>query len=136
MLFTLAASPCRADDADEAKKAAEAFMSCLDNENVQCAYRLVGEQWSRTSPKSEIIAGIQKWLATKGGAAPSHELVAQRMMTEDQAHAQWPTTTAKGNLYIFRYRSKYPNGTFFEDIYVNRESDGVLRIQSDTPQPG
>jgi len=30
----------------------------------------------------------------------------------------------KGSLYVFR-RSKYPNGTFFEDLYVSRDSDGA-----------
>lgn len=135
VFFATIALPCRADDIDDAKKAAEAFMSCLDNENTQCAFRLIGEQWTRSSPKTEIMMSLQRWIATKGGAASSREIVMQRALTEDQARAAWPTTTAKGNVYVFRYRSKYPGGVFFEDIYVNRESDGILRIEGDNPQP-
>jgi hypothetical protein len=135
ILINLLGYPARADDISDAKAVAAAFLKLTDAENVEGAYKSMGEQWTRTQPKSETIAGLRRWMSAKGGSATVHEIVAQRVMTEEEAHALSPTSTAKGNVYVFRYRSTYPNGSFFEDIYVAKDSDGVLRIQGDTPQP-
>lgn len=102
---------------------------------TQGALRLIGEQWTRTQPRAEILAALARWFNAKGGAALSRELVMQRTMTEEQAHAMVPTSTSKGNVYYFRYRSKYPGGTFFEDIYIGTDSNGVLRVEGHLPQP-
>jgi hypothetical protein len=125
----------QADQIDAAKQIAEGFLRTSDRGDVQATYQLIGEQWTRMQPRAEILAGIAKWFNAKGGAGTSRELVMQRTLTEEQAHAINPSGTLKGNLYVFRYRTKYPNGTFFEDIYVGKDSDGVLRVEGDVPQP-
>ena len=125
----------RADEAADAKSVTEKFNKLMDAEDVDGVYQMSGEQTKRASSKQEILAGIRKWIQTKGGKASTRELVAARAISEDEAHAMWPTATAKGSVYVFRYRSEYPNGTFFEDIYVSRDSDGVLRVNGHAPQP-
>jgi hypothetical protein len=127
--------PARADEAADAKSLTEKFNKLMDAEDADGAYQMAGEQIKRSVTKQETLAGIRKWFETKGGKASTRELVAARVASEDEAHAMWPLSTAKGNVYIFRYRSDYPNGKFFEDIYVSHDSDGVLRINGHLPQP-
>jgi len=135
LLLTLGAFPSRADEATDAKNVTTAFFRFTDRNDAEGAYSLAGEQLRRTAPKRETMAGLQTWFATKGGSASSHEIIAQRAISEDEARAMYPQATAKGNVYVFRYRSKYPKAVFFEDIYVSRDSDGVLRINGHVPQP-
>lgn len=125
----------RADEAMDAKDATSAFLKLEDQEDVEGCYRMAGEQLRNSAPKAETIAGLRKWFEVKGGAAASRELVFQRNYTEAEANSAFPLVKTKGNLYVFRYRSKYPKGTFFEDLYVSRDSDGVLRINGHFPQP-
>jgi hypothetical protein len=124
-----------ADEAADAKAVTSTFLKFTDQEDAEGAYRTAGEQLKRTAPKSETMAGLKKWFEVKGGAASSREIVIQRVYTEEQANAAFPSVKTKGSLYAFRYRSKYPNGVFFEDIYVSHDSDGVLRINGHFPQP-
>ncbi|MFZ0771999.1 MAG: hypothetical protein WCA49_23490 [Candidatus Sulfotelmatobacter sp.] len=126
----------RADEATDAKAVTSAFLKLEDQEDVEGCYRMAGEQLRKTAPKAETIAGLRKWFGVKGGAATSRELVFQRTYSEAEANDAFPQVKTKGSLYGFRYRSKYPNGTFFEDIYVSRDSDGVLRINGHVPQAG
>jgi hypothetical protein len=56
-------------------------------------------------------------------------------MTQDEARQISPQSTVTGLVYAFRYRSTYPQGKFFEDLYINRDSDGVLRVGGHHPQP-
>lgn len=133
MLTTLGVT--RADEAMDAKAVTSAFLKLTDQEDVEGSYRMAGEQLKNAAPKAETIAGLKKWFAVKGGAASLHEIVQQRTYSEAEANATFPQVKTKGSLYIFRYRSNYPNGTFFEDLYVSRDSDGVLRINGHMPQP-
>ena len=130
-------TPCvtRADEASDAKAVTLAFLKLTDQEDLEGAYRMAGEQLKHATPKAESINGLKIWFAAKGGAASSRELVMQRTYTEAEANAAFPLVKTKGSLYGFRYRSKYPKGIFFEDIYVSRDSDGVLRINGHMPQP-
>lgn len=125
----------RADEATDAKAVTSAFLKLEDQEDVEGCYRMAGEQLKKTAPKAETIAGLRRWFEVKGGAATSRELAFQRNYSEAEANSAFPTVKTKGNLYVFRYRSNYPKGTFFEDLYVSRDSDGVLRINGHFPQP-
>jgi Protein of unknown function (DUF4019) len=125
----------RADEATDAKAVTSAFLKLTDQDDAEGAYRMAGENLKKTAPKAETIAGLKKWFGVKGGAATSREIVIQRTYSEEEANAAFPGVKTKGSLYVFRYRSKYPNGTFFEDVYVSRDSDGVLRINGHLPQP-
>lgn len=123
-----------ADEASDAKAVTLAFLKLTDQEDVEGSYRMAGEQLKHSTPKAESIAGLKRWFEVKGGAASSRELVMQRTYTEAEANAAFPLVKTKGSLYGFRYRSNYPKGIFFEDIYVSRDSDGVLRINGHMPQ--
>ncbi|HYM77465.1 MAG TPA: DUF4019 domain-containing protein [Candidatus Dormibacteraeota bacterium] len=125
----------RADEATDAKAVTSAFLKLTDQDDAEGAYRMAGENLRKTATKAETIAGLRKWFGVKGGAATSREIVIQRTYSEEEANAAFPGVKTKGSLYVFRYRSKYPNGTFFEDLYVSRDSDGVLRINGHLPQP-
>jgi hypothetical protein len=125
----------RADEATDAKAVTVAFFKLTDQDDAEGAYRMAGETLRNSAPKAETMAGLKKWFVVKGGAATSRELVIQRVYSEAEANAAFPTVKTKGSLYIFRYRSTYPKGTFFEDLYVSRDSDGVLRINGHMPQP-
>ena len=128
-------SVAHADEATDAKAVTSTFLKLTDQEDAEGVYRTAGEQLKKTAPKSETIAGLKRWFEVKGGVAISRELVMQRAYTEEQANAAFPTVKTKGRLYAFRYRSKYPKGIFFEDLYVSHDSDGVLRINGHIPQP-
>lgn len=132
MLMTLGVT--HADEATDAKAVTTAFLKLTDQEDVEGAYRMAGEQLKNTAPKAETIAGLRKWFAAKGGAAKSRDIVQQRAFSEAEANSTFPQVKTKGSLYVFRYRSNYPNGTFFEDLYVSRDSDDVLRINGHFPQ--
>lgn len=134
-LILLALGVTRADEASDAKAVTLAFLKLTDQGDVEGSYRMAGEQLKHSTPKAESIAGLKRWFEVKGGAASSRELVAQQMYTEAEANAAFPLVKIKGSLYKLRYRSNYPNGTFFEDICVSRDSDGVLRINCHMPQP-
>ena len=134
-LFLVTFGITRGDEATDAKAVTVAFLKLTDQEDVEGAYRMAGEQLRNAAPKAETIAGLKKWFAVKGGAASSREIVLQRAYSEPEANAAFPQVKIKGSLYIFRYKSKYPNGTFFEDLYVSRDSDKVLRINGHLPQP-
>jgi hypothetical protein len=125
----------RADEATDAKAVTSAFLKLTDQDDAEGAYRMAGENLKKTAPKAETIAGLKRWFGVKGGAATSREIAIQRTYSEVEANAAFPAVKTKGSLYVFRYRSKYPNGTFFEDLYVSRDSDGVLRINGHVPQP-
>ena len=125
-----------ADEASDAKALTSAFLKLTDQEDVEGSYRMAGENLKKTAPKAETIAGLKKWFGVKGGAAPSHEIVLQRAFSEAEANAAFPQVKTKGSLYVFRYRSTYPNGIFFEDLYVSRDDDKILRINGHVPQPG
>jgi hypothetical protein len=114
---------------------ANAYVRLLDRDDVDGAYQKVSEQWKRTVSKREWMAALNNWLAAKGGASSERTIVAQRTLSEEEAHQMAPQSTAKGNVYGFRYRSTYPKGVFFEDVYINRDSDGVLRVGGHFPQP-
>jgi hypothetical protein len=133
-LILMTVGVTRADEATDAKAVTSAFLKLTDQEDVEGCYRMAGEQLKNSAPKSETIAGLRKWFGVKGGAASSHEIVLQRAFSEAEANAAYPLVKTKGGLYVFRYRSKYPNGTFFEDLYVSRDSDKVLRINGHVPQ--
>jgi hypothetical protein len=135
VLSSIYSPPARAEEAADAKSLTERLNRLMDAEDVDGVYQMVGEQMKRTSSKQEILAGLRRWLEVKGGKASARELVASRVVPEDEARAMWPTATSKGNVYVFRYRSRYPKGTFFEDIYVSRDSDNVLRVNGHVPQP-
>jgi len=124
-----------ADEAVDAQSVAEGYLKLLDQNDADGAWGKVGEQWKRTTSKAEWMAAARTWLTAKGGAASKRELVVQRAMTPEEARQIAPQSTAAGVVYVFRYRSTYPQGTFFEDVYINRDSDGVLRVGGHRPQP-
>jgi hypothetical protein len=131
--LTISAFPVWADEGADAKAVADAYLKLIDRDDVDGAYQKVGEQWKRTTSKAEWMAGVKNWLAAKGGASSERSIVGQRTMSEEEARQYSPTI--KGNTYMFRYRSSYPRGVFFEDVSVNRDSDNVLRVGGHKPQP-
>ena len=135
-LFLLTLRVALADEVSDAKAVALDFLKLSDQEDLEGSYRMAGEQLRHSTPKSESIAGMRKWFEVKGGAASSRELVMQRTYTETEANTAFPLVKTKGSLYGFRFRSNYPKGIFFEDIFVSRDSDGVLRVNGHIPQPG
>lgn len=135
ILLTISASPLRADEGADAQVVANAYVKFLDRDDVDGAYQKVSEQLKRTTSKGEWLAAMKTWLAAKGGASSARAIVVQRTLSEAEAHQMAPQSTAKGNVYAFRYRSTYPKGVFFEDVYINRDSDGVFRVGGHFPQP-
>jgi hypothetical protein len=133
--FAINASTALADELADAQAVTKAFFGTTDRSDPEAAYQLAGELLRRAAPKRETLAGLQKWFDAKGGAASSRELVVQRTMSAEEARAAFPGVPVQGSVYAFRYRSKYPKGVFFEDLYVSRDSDKVLRINGHLPQP-
>jgi hypothetical protein len=114
---------------------AGAYLKLLDRDDTEAAFRKVGEEWKRTTSKSEWMAGMRRWLEARGGSASGREIVAEKALTREEARQMSPGSAVQGTVYAFRYRAKYPNGVFFEDVMITGDSDGVLRVAGHHPQP-
>ena len=124
-----------ADDLADAQATAEAFFRLTDKEDADAACRGMSEQHKRTISRAECLNGARQWFDSKGGRASSREVVNQKVMSAEEARRAYPNYTGQGKMYWFRYRAKYPKGTFFEDICVVKDSDDVLRVAAHMPQP-
>jgi hypothetical protein len=124
-----------ANDQADAQATADAFFRLTDKEDADTACRGMSEQHKRAISRAECLTGAQRWFDAKGGRASSREVVNQRVMSAEEGRRAYPSYAGQGNIYWFRYRAKYPKGTFFEDICVVKDSDDVLRVAAHMPQP-
>jgi hypothetical protein len=114
---------------------ADEYLKLLDRNDALGAWAKVGEQIKRTTSKAEWMARIRAWLEVKGGAASERDLAAERIMTPEEVRSMSPESTVTGPVYAFFYISAYPLGRFLEDLYINRDCDGILRVGGHQHQP-
>ena len=128
--------PLRAATEDEkAQAVAQGYLKLLDKDNAEDAWGQVGQYWRRVTSKREFMEGVQTWLKARAGTASGRELVMRRTLSADEANTTNPESKVKGPVYIFRFRSEYPKGKFFEDVTVIADDNGTLRIAAHLPQP-
>lgn len=105
-------------DKSSVEELAKQFLRAADETDIPGIYRdIMGASFRGQYPESLFEQNIGMSRIQQGGAAQSRELVGSQPMSFI------PTNGQQGTFYYVRFRTRYPNGVVFQDVYLDKENN-------------
>jgi hypothetical protein len=118
MVLVLAAVGGGSVSAQKLQPQADSFLKLLDEANVRTAYRTrLCDMFKQQGSEEVFVAGITPLILQRQGAPKSRVLVEERVMPPV------PTVTG-GPVSLVRFKTVYPAGSVYEDVYVQQMDAG------------
>ncbi len=103
---------------DQAESRARVFLETLGlGEYVKLYREYLGKKYKESTTEEAFVAQYSIARQQLGGAGTNRRLIDERPVQ------QLPSAEGivKGDFYFFRYKTKYPAGNIYEDVYLERE---------------
>jgi uncharacterized protein DUF4019 len=120
-LALCAISGAMASADDQAKASAVDFLKAVDFGDLKQVYAGTSPLMKTNIAESAFVNNMSMFRIQTGGPASSRSIVGE------QPFDQLPTGV-KGEFYFIRYRSVYPNGPIFQDVYLEKLAGGAWKV--------
>jgi len=120
-------------DRDHAESAAVGYLKAFDQGDLRPIYReRAGRSLKQVANEEAFVAQFSLVRGQLGGAGAGRQLIDERPLS------QLPNTALRGTFYFFRYKSRYPVGNAYEDVFMEKQDDGAWKVVGSWfyPAPG
>jgi hypothetical protein len=108
---------------DRAESAAVGFLKAFEQGDLRPAYReRISQSFKQQASEEAFVAQFSIVRSQFGGPGSGRQLIDERPLS------QIPNTPLRGTFYFFRYKTQYPAGKAYEDIYLEKEGDGAWKV--------
>lgn len=116
-------------DRDRAESAATRFLRAMEQGDLRPLYREQTSSLYRQNVTEEVFVSYLSIVRSQlGGTGSNRQLLDARPFT------QVPNTSLQGTFYFLRFKTRYPVGNAYEDIYLEKDR-GVWKISGATFYP-
>ena len=109
---------------EQAEVSARSFLEALERGEFREIYRFrLGSYFKQNVTEESFVAQFSIGLRQLGGSGVDRRLIDGRRLSQ----LPGPNGVVTGDFYFIRYKTKYPTGKFYEDIYLELE-DGSWMV--------
>ena len=110
---------------EQAEASAKSFLEALGRGEFREMYRnRLGSRFKESVKEEPFVTQFSMGLRQLGGAGSNRRLIDERRLNQ----LPGPSGVVTGDFYFIRYKTRFPTGNFYEDVYLEFEAGSWLIV--------